>query len=287
MAQGIYLALDIGGTKLLVASADATGKLLARQQAPTPTPLAAGLEQLHRMIADLSRGATILGIGAAIGGPLDWRTGVVSPLHQPEWRQIPLRQIMEERWQAPFNVDVDTNAAALAEYNHRATKPDRLLYLTISTGMGGGFVVDGQLYRGHGGAHPEVGHQAVAFRCRHPERVACACGAPDCLEALISGRAIERIYGKPAAELAADEWAEVAYNLGQGVRNLAAIYLPEVVVLGGGVALGGGDALIAAAAREMAAGLKLTPKPVLELSRLGYDTALLGALALARLERLT
>src|SRR5690606_20794343 len=105
---------------------------------------------------------------------------------------VPLKQIMQSRWKCPFYVDVDTNVAALGEYRALPTPPNQLLYLTLSTGLGGGFVVGGRLYRGKDGAHPEVGHQSVAYRCRRPENLACACGAPDCLEALVSGNGIRR-----------------------------------------------------------------------------------------------
>jgi predicted NBD/HSP70 family sugar kinase len=280
--MSVYIGLDIGGTKLMVAAADIAGRLLRRARETTPLGLAEGLSALHRMIAQVADGAPIAAIGAAIGGPLDAPRGIVSPLHQPQWRDVPLKAIMEERWGCPFAVDVDTNVAALGEYALGGMPSDRLLYITISTGMGGGFVVDGQIYRGAQGGHPEIGHQAVPCRCAHPERVACECGAPDCLEALVSGNGIRRIYQKPAEELTAEEWSEVAYNLGQGLRNLATIYLPGMIVLGGGVALGGGDRLLGQARRVMAERLRLVAAPELRLSRLGYDTALHGAIELAR-----
>ena len=281
--MAIYIGLDVGGTKLMVAAADADGQILRRTRSPTPAGLEEGLALLHEMIAEVAGGQPVAGIGAAIGGPLDARAGVVSPLHQPAWRGVPLKAIMEQRWGCPFWVDVDTNVAAVGEYMvDRLTTP-RFLYLTISTGMGGGFLLDGRIYRGAGGAHPEAGHQAVPFRCMHPERVACECGAPDCLEALISGNAIRRIYGRPAEQLDDAEWEEVAYNLGLGLRNLAVIYAPELIVLGGGVAVGGGARLLDTASRVMRERLYLVPAPEVRLSGLGYDTALLGAVAVARL----
>jgi predicted NBD/HSP70 family sugar kinase len=188
---------------------------------------------------------------------------------------------MEARWGCPFHVDVDTNVAALGEYHFGGNRAPRLLYLMVSTGMGGGFLVDGVIYRGMGGAHPEVAHQAVPFRCAHPERVRCECGAPDCLEALVSGNAIRRIYGRPAEELSEAEWDEVAWNLGQGLRNLATIYLPDAIVLGGGVACGRGEPLLARVRDVLATHLRLVPAPALSLSRLGYHTALRGAIAVA------
>jgi predicted NBD/HSP70 family sugar kinase len=279
--MSLYVGLDIGGTKLLVARADAQGHILARVQHPTPPSLDEGLDLLHRMIAEVSGGQRIDAMGAAIGGPLDWRRGIVSPLHQPGWRQVPLKELMEARWGCPFAVDVDTNVAALGEYWLGGERAEPFLYLTLSTGMGGGFVVRGRIYRGMGEGHPEVGHQGVHCRCRHPERVACECGAPDCLEALVSGNGIRRVYGKPAEQLDQEEWQEVAYNLGQGLRNLAAIYHPDLIVLGGGVAVGGGEAFVAEATRVMTEHLRLVTPPQVRLSRLGYDTALMGTLAVA------
>jgi glucokinase len=212
---------------------------------------------------------------------LDWQTGVVSPLHQPEWRDVPLRAIMEEEWQCPFRVDVDTNVGALGEFCFGRASGDPLLYITLSTGMGGGLIVDGRLYRGWDSGHPEIGHQSVPARCSHPERVGCECGVSDCLEGLVSGNAIRRIYGKPAEDLSEAEWEEVAWNLGQGLRNAAALYAPAVIVLGGGVALGGGEHLIGRAASVMADHLRIVPVPEVKLSSLGYDTALMGAIAIA------
>lgn len=279
--MSVFVGLDIGGTKLLVGAADESGTILRRVQQPTPSALDAGLSSLRAMIDEVAAGDGIAAIGAAIGGPLDWERGVVSPLHQPEWRDVPLKRIMESAYGRPFAVDVDTNVAALGEFAFGGATADRLLYLTLSTGMGGGLIVDGQIYRGAGGAHPEVGHQAIPYRCAHPERVRCACGADDCLEALVSGSGIRRIYEKPAEALSDAEWQEVAYNLGQGLRNAATIYLPAVIALGGGVAVGGGEKLLARAREVMARGLKLVPVPKVRLSQLGYDTALRGAISLA------
>jgi predicted NBD/HSP70 family sugar kinase len=237
------------------------------------------------MINRVAAGESITSIGVAIGGPMDWRQGIVSPLHQPEWRDVPLKDLLEQNVGCPSFIDVDTNVAALGEFVFGAETASRLLYLTISTGMGGGFLIDGCVYRGMNGEHPEVGHQAIPYRCAHPERVLCECGADDCLEALVSGNGIRCIYGKPAEELNSEEWQEVAYNLGQGLRNLATIYLPDVIVLGGGVALGGGESLLETARSIMELKLKLVPYPAVRFSHLGYDTALRGAVALAMQRR--
>jgi predicted NBD/HSP70 family sugar kinase len=279
--MAVWIGLDIGGTKIMVASADEDGNILRRVRTATSTSLETDLESINNMISLVAAGEEIVDMGAAIGGPLDWEQGIVSPLHQPAWRNVPLKSIMEEAWNCPFQVDVDTNVAALGEYRWGDLFARRFVYLTLSTGMGGGFLVDGQIYRGQGGAHPEVGHQSIHFRCSNPAAIQCECGIPDCLEALISGNGIRRIYGKPAESLSAEEWDEVGYNLGQGLRNIAALYAPDVIRIGGGVAFGGGETFIANAQHVMEEHLRLVPTPRVDLSRLGYDTALRGAIALA------
>jgi predicted NBD/HSP70 family sugar kinase len=280
--MGVYVGLDIGGTKLMAAAANDDGTILKRTRRPTTDHWQTDLDLLNAMIAEITQGEPILGMGAAAGGPLDWQSGVVSALHAPTWRNIPLKRLMEERWDCPFWVDVDTNIGVLGEYQAGGRQAERLLYITISTGMGGGFLIDGRIYRGANSAHPEIAHQAIPFRCAHPERLRCECGAEGCLEGLISGNAIRRIYQKPAEELNDAEWEEVGENLGQGLRNLAAILTPDEIRIGGGVAIGGGERLIGTARRVMEAHLKIVPTPQVGLSRLGYDTALSGALIIAR-----
>ncbi len=292
--MSVFVGLDIGGTKFMAAAADAQGKILRRCRtgaassqdgvlipAVLQQSLESDLEVLQEMISIVANGEPIAAIGAAAGGPLDWMNGIVSPLHQPHWRSVPLKSIMETRWQCPFYVDVDTNIAALGELFYGQPAPSRLLYLTLSTGLGGGFLVDGKIYRGAGGAHPEVGHQSIPFRLSSPGAVYCECGLSDCMEGLVSGNAIRRIYQKPAQALNAEEWSEVAYNLGLGLRNLAAILAPDEIRIGGGVAYGGGASFIAEASRVMENHLRIVPSPKVTLSSLGYDTALLGALAVA------
>ena len=278
----IFVGLDIGGTKLMAAAADQAGRILQRTRRQTSASLQTDLDNLHQMIAEVSDGQAIEGIGAAIGGPLDWKSGVVSPLHQPAWRNVPLKKIMEERWQCPFSVDVDTNVAAFGEYYRSNLNVHKFVYLTISTGVGGGLIVEGKIDRGLNGAHPEMGHQAINYHCLFPERIACECGVPDCLEALISGNGIRRIYQKPAEALNPTEWQEIAYNLGQGLRNIATLYAPDIIRIGGGVAVGGGETFIHAAEDVMCAHMRLVPAPQVCLSSLGYDTALLGAISIAQ-----
>lgn len=266
----------------MAASSDAKGIIQKRIIQATPYSLNQGLNVLKQMIKDLSDGEKITGIGVAIGGPLDWKEGIVSPLHQLEWRNVPLRDILQKEWDCPFSVDVDTNVAALGEYVLGGETASRFLYITVSTGVGGGYLIDGKIYRGARGGHPEIGHQSIHYRCSNPSEIFCECGATDCLEAFVSGNGIQRIYKKSPEELNDNEWEEVTFNLGQGVRNATIIYLPDVVVLGGGVALGRGEKLIAGIRNILERNLHLVPVPHVRISRFGYDTALLGALLIAR-----
>ena len=279
--MAVYVGIDMGGTKTVAAAGDKQGTITRRVRHNTPLDLQQGLDLLNNLIAEVSAGEKVAGIGASVGGPLDWRTGVVSPLHQPQWRGVPLKALLEERWDCPVYIDVDTNLGVMGEYHLGEDKPNRFLYVTVSTGMGGGFLVDGQIYRGVDGAHPEIAHQSISYRCSNPAGIQCECGVPDCLEAIVSGNGIFRIYGVPAAELDEDQWDEVAYNGGQGLRNLAAILAPEVIALGGGVAVGGGERLLDGARRVMADHLRIVPAPRLRFSHLGYDTALMGAVVTA------
>mgnify|MGYP006290978643 CR=1 FL=1 len=280
--MALYIGLDIGGTKCMVASATSDIKIKKRIRKPTPPLLEDGLALLHEMIDYVSDGNEIAAIGAAIGGPLDWKRGIVSPLHQPAWREVPLKIIMEKKWGCPFHVDIDTNVAAIGEYTLGGYQNTRFFYMTISTGIGGGFLLNGKIYRGMQDTHPEVGHQSIHYRCSNPQDVQCECGAPDCLEALASGNGIRRIYGKPPEQLNDTEWDEVTYNLSQGIRNLTAFYLPEVIVLGGGIANARGVQLISGIAKLLPDYLKILPIPQIRISKLGYDTALMGALAIAK-----
>lgn len=278
----VYVGLDIGGTKLMVAAETGGGEIIHRVRADTSDSLTQDLAALHDMIETVAAGQAIAGMGAAIGGPLDWENGIVSPLHQPDWRDVHLKEIMEARWDCPFYVDVDTNVAALGEFYRTKMTAQTFLYITLSTGMGGGILLNGRVYRGKGGVHSEIGHQSIPYRCSNPAGLQCECGAHDCLEALVSGNGIRRIYGKPAERLSLSEWNEVAYNLGQGLRNLAAILAPDEIRLGGGVAVGGGPGFIQSAAQIMMDHLNLVPAPTVGLSQLGYDTALLGAITIAK-----
>lgn len=276
------IGIDIGGTKILTASCDRQGAFLFRARINTPQAPSDALNQLTELVraaASHVPDEKIDAIGISCGGPLDPREQTVSPLHLPQWRGLELGRELRSEFNCPVRLENDADAGAFAEYHVAGAEIKRLLYVTLSTGLGGGILVDGEIYRGHNHSHPEIGHQNVPL---DPDikQVSCTCGATNCLEALISGLAIEHRYGKKAADLNREEWTEVGVLLGRGLRNAAVMLAPGEIVISGGVAVGGGELLLAAACAELKRNVHIVPCPHLRLSRLDYDAALWGALAL-------
>ena len=283
--QKQYVGIDLGGTKIIVACADEKGNIIKKVKNDTPLGLDDGIAMIKNMVKEVS--SSPASIGCACGGPLDWRSGIVSPLHQPKWRAVPLRQIMEKEFGCRFYVDVDTNVAALGEYFFgSAAAHKNFIYITLSTGMGAGKLQDGKICRGKG--HPEMAHQSFALSLKNAQasfvhdNYLCECGAKHCLETYVSGNAIRRIYGKPAEQITDDNVIrEIAQNFGEGLRNIAALYSPEAIIIGGGVAYGWGERLLAPAREVVSQNLKIVPVPKIKLASLGYNSALMGSIALA------
>lgn len=191
----LVIGIDLGGTQIRVAVLRGA-HILARAATLTgedPTPE----RVLPRMFATVQQALdeagveleAIVGIGVASPGPLDNRTGTIyAPPNLPAWTDVPLRTHLEEQYHKPVFVENDANAAALGEYLFGAGQGCRnMVYLTVSTGIGGGVIVDGKLLEGTNGSAAELGHMTIDW---HGER--CPCGNIGCLEALASGTAIAR-----------------------------------------------------------------------------------------------
>jgi glucokinase len=189
------LAVDIGGTKLAAGLVEPAGRVLAWAQVPTPTGLAA--EQLWRtldaLITDvLDRAnvtpAELVGCGCGCGGPMEWPSGVVSPLNIPSWRGFPLRRRLTERL-GGVTVRVHNDAICMVAAEHwrgAGRGHDNVLGMVVSTGVGGGLVLDGQLIRGASGNAGHIGHVVV-----DPETgPLCVCGGRGCAEAIARGPAL-------------------------------------------------------------------------------------------------
>ncbi|MGH2458653.1 MAG: ROK family protein, partial [Chloroflexota bacterium] len=220
-----YLGLDFGGTKLAAGLADESGRLLGFARCPTDS--AAGpngaLVALRGLVAGLPTSeAPPAAVGASFGGPVDasCRRALLSH-HGPGWEDFPLADRVEEIWQVPVKLENDANAAALGECRFGAGQGFRdVLYLTISTGIGAGIVLGGELFRGARGLSGELGHTIVA-----PGGPRCPCGKRGCLEAVASGPSIARAYaekaGVPGARVsAADVFQRAAAGDGVAARTL-------------------------------------------------------------------
>jgi len=285
----LTLALDFGGTKLAAGLVDAEGTVLAEGRATSPPDAAAGYAAMLALARDLLGGAADrpLACGVSFGGPVaaDSRT-VRRSMHVPGWDGAPLADWVERDLGLPCAVANDADAAALGEARYGAGRGAALLlYLTVSTGIGGGVVAGGRLFRGARALAGELGHQ-----CLDPGGPPCSCGRRGCLEALAAGPAIARSAGMADARAVAEAvargepgaraaWERAMGWLGIGVANAANIINPDRVVIGGGVA--GAGELLLAPVRAVAAARCLDPELRVELAGLGPRTGLAGAAAVA------
>jgi glucokinase len=293
-------AVDIGGTKIAVGIVDASGKVLSRMEAPTdPNRYSDGIEIIAHMLRKTAQkaGVQIVGIGIGSTGPVDPFSGEFGDVDfLPGWRgKSPVKDLT-----SVFNVSValenDGDAAALAEAGWGAGRNrTRLIYVTVGTGIGGGIVLDGKLYRGVQGAHPEVGHQVV-----DPNGPLCSCGFRGCWESLAAGPAMvswmERnapadypnrkgITAKRICELAQQEdlvalqaVEHEAMYLGIGLANLINLFTPDAIVLSGSV-MKSAHLFMNRIREVIRAGCRFVPadKTELTLASLGDDTNLIGA----------
>ncbi|TDE12711.1 ROK family protein [Jiangella asiatica] len=267
-AESAVLALDIGGTKLAVGVVTADGRVHGLIIEPTrrwegPDAVIARLFDLgDRAVVAAGLGRPVSAVGISCGGPLDSVTGVlISPPHLPGWVDVPLGEMARDRFGVPAYLENDATAAALGEHRFGAARGLRtMIYLTISTGVGGGAVIDGALHRGAAGNGGELGHLMV-----RPGGRACTCGRHGCLEAYVSGTniaaraadgvgagrrtSLSAVDPLTAADVAAAAtagdafaraiWDETTQVLGQALTDLVNVFEPEMVVLGGGVTRSG------------------------------------------------
>lgn len=271
------VALDVGGTKLAAGVVDDGGRVLRR--ARLATPVTGDPEVLWAAVVALldevrTGGETVAGAGC--GGPMTADGSLVSPLHIPAWRGFPLAARLREHLGVPVRVANDAHAVALAEGWRGAAAGERhFLGMVVSTGVGGGIVLDGRLLRGNAG---HVGHVVV-----RPDGRACRCGGRGCLEAEISGVAVAERTGAPAEHASSDVVIDAGALLGRAVASVCNLLDLRLAVVAGSVALGWGEPFFAAARRELdercrltfSAGGRVVP------SALGDDAGLVGAASLA------
>jgi len=197
VSENLYLGIDLGGTKTLMALADEEGRDCGTLRYPTE-PSGDSERDLGRMVdharqlierEGLQQGA-LRKIGVSAPGPLDPGTGIVlGAPNLPGWNNVPMQARLEEALGVPTRLDNDANAAALAEWRFGAGKGTRnMAYLTMSTGVGGGLILNGKPYRGEGCLAGELGHVPVEWNGRP-----CNCGQRGCLEAYIGGAAWQKV----------------------------------------------------------------------------------------------
>lgn len=280
MQSSEVLAVDVGGTKMAVARVDREGAIV--WQASAATPRSGSAEDIWAVVRALVEEALALGAvrscGAGCGGPMEGGDAV-SPLNIPAWRRFPLRSRLAALTGVPSAVDNDAKALALGEgWRGGAVGVGNYLAMVVSTGVGGGLVLDGRLVDGRTGNAGHIGHVVVV-----PHGRPCGCGGRGCLEAEASGTALAAMSGRPAAEAGPDLVARTGRLVGRAVGTVASLLDLDLATVAGSVALGFGDAFFAAARDELAvtARLPYAARCRIEPSPLGPSAPLLGAAAVA------
>jgi glucokinase len=311
---GLTIGVDIGGTKVAAGVVDEQGGIVASARRDTPSNDPAKIEMLIAdVVRELQASHDIEAVGIGAAGFVDAARSTVVFAPNLAWRDEPLRRNLEKRCGLPVVVENDANAAAWAEARFGAGRGQQyLVVLTVGTGLGGGLVIGGELYRGRLGIAAEFGHVTV-----EPGGRRCGCGGRGCWERYASGRALileaqelatvspaiagrllELAGGQPEAitgldvtraaqdgdEAALEAFRVVGTWLGQGMAALAAVLDPGMFVLGGGVSAAG-ELLREPAERSLQE--RITARayrdvPAVRLAELGPEAGIVGAADLAR-----
>jgi glucokinase len=280
------LAVDIGGTKIRVALVGEDAAIVWSGLAPTPRTKRANGEEAERIWATVEslcreamRKGPAVSVGAGCGGPMEDDNETVSPLNIPGWRSFPLRSRLARLTALPVTVDNDAKSLALAEgLWGAATGEDDYMSMVVSTGVGGGMVVDGRLLHGRTRNAGHIGHVIV-----NPGGRVCGCGARGCLEAEASGTAIEAVTGRPPVEAGPEVIERAGRMVGRAVGSVANLLDLRLATVAGSVALGYGAPFFDAAQEELDATARLSFSRECRIvaSGLGPDGPVLGAAALA------
>lgn len=305
------IACDIGGTQLRVATFDAvSGEMIQQKRIPTQAPGEKTIDRLLGLIAELwPTQGNVRAIGVAAPGYIDPALGVIYIVPNiPGWNGLHLRQILEDRFNVPVFLGNDANLAALGEWRFGAGKGfHHVLYLTISTGIGGGVVHGDRLLQGSRGLAAEFGHITV-----EPNGPLCGCGKRGHLEALASGTGIanyvaERLAAGATSEIlkgprpTAKEISAAAKQgdplgleaiqragtyIGHALADFLHLFNPSIVILGGGVSRSGEILFqpIRAAMNERVSSPEYTRDLQVVQAMLGDDSGLMGALALVKMD---
>ncbi|MCW2774840.1 MAG: glucokinase [Nocardioides sp.] len=306
--------IDVGGTKIAGGVIDEKGAIVEELRVESPATDAEAIEEaIAGLVLELRSRHAIETVGVGAAGYVDKARAVVLFAPNVAWRNEDLKGELEKRVDLPVVIENDANAAAWGEFTYGAGHDaDDLLLVTVGTGVGGGFVLDGELYRGANGVGAEIGHMRVV-----PNGILCGCGKHGCFEQYASGSAlvrearslamsgamiargmlaraggdIHKITGPLITEAAQhgdagarQQLAELGRWLGEGIASLTEILDPGVVVIGGGVSEAG-DLLLEPMRSAFAGqlvGRGFRPIPEIRKARLGNKAGLIGAADLSR-----
>jgi glucokinase len=274
------IAVDVGGTKLAVGLVREDGTLVSRDDAPTPLDVDADalFTTLAGLVDELDASSAVA-VGVGCGGPMDANGEHVSPLNIAAWRAFPLRARLAAHTGLRTWVDNDAKALALGEgWTGAARGAANYIGMVVSTGVGGGIVLDGRMLDGDSGNAGHIGHVIV-----EPDGHECACGARGCLEAEASGSAIARITGAPAADAPIEVRERTGSFVGRAVASVANLLDLPLAVVSGSVALGFGEPFFSAAQRELDASCRLdfSRGTLIVPGALGANGPLVGAAQVA------
>jgi len=311
----VIAGIDIGGTKIAIALENLDGKKIAVRRLPTQVEIGAYavietvLQAVEEMLEDNKVKLVSIGIGCP--APLDIEKGLVmSPSNLQDWNHFPIVKLFGDRFKVPVVLDNDANTAALGEYVYGAGRGyQNVVYITVSTGIGGGIIINGEIFHGVSAGAGELGHTIV-----QPDGIRCNCGSTGCLETICSGihiarRARERlakgevslmnemsansegVTAKTVVEavrredkLAVEIWDETNRVLAIGIANIITLLAPEAVIVGGGIAAAAGDLLFTPLRRLLPEFVSMIPVEKINIlpATLGQESGVFGALVLAK-----
>lgn len=315
MKTKVAAGIDIGGTKIALALETLGGEKTASRRIPTRVEIGsqAIVENIAQTLAEMAEASQteIVSVGIGCPSPLDIEKGLVmSPSNLRDWDRFPIVRFFEEYFNVPVVLDNDANAAALGEFVYGAGRGYKnVVYITVSTGIGGGIIINGEIFHGVAASAGELGHTIV-----QPDGGArCNCGSTGCLETVCSGvhiarRAKEKLAGGAASlmseiagntneltaetvveavrrgdELAIEIWDETCRYLAIGIGNIISLLAPEAVIVGGGVAAAG-KLLFAPLKSLVPQFVSMVPADEINIvpAELGAQSGVCGALVLAK-----
>lgn len=309
----IYIGVDLGGTNIAAGTVDENGKILASASVPTGKERETGaiIQDMASLCKDVAKQAgydiqDICAVGVGSPGTIDNNRGEVVYSNNIKMDHVPLAAELQKYLHLPVNLENDANAAAYGEYTACGIKADSFVFMTLGTGVGGGIILNGEIYRGFNGAGAEIGHMTLVHNGK-----LCTCGKHGCLEVYASATAlIEQTKEKLAESAVMREWAEknggvngrtafecaeagdpaaiavrdqyISY-VADGAASMINIFQPELLVIGGGVSKAG-DALLIPL-RDIAAKLdynKYLTHTKIMTAKLYNDAGIVGAAMAAK-----